>query len=119
MADEVGKAIIVGTEKPTQLDMTNHMHGRRMIRSAKNPLDACTVVSIFPKEIIEVKETIEPRKFIIPAGSMEKPGVLVVRSASWWKDYDVTQPVLEITNGSMQVAESIVKDYCNGMLGCN
>lgn len=127
MAEAVGKPVMVGggvvdgsPVPPTQVDMTSHMMNRRMVRAPANPLDKCTIVSIFPDEIPdEVKPTIEPSKFKIPSGSLAKPGVSVIGGASWWKDYDYTQPILEIRNSSIQVAESIVKDYCNGMLGCN
>ena len=120
MSEEVGKPIIVGTEKPTQLDMSNHMLGRKMIRSPKNSLDVCTIISILPMDLPEeVKPTIEPGRFKIPYGTYEKPGVLVVTGSSWWKDYDPTQPVLEIPNSSIQVAESVIRDFCNGLLECN
>lgn len=92
---------------------------RRMIRSAKNPMDKCTIVSILPKDVLEVKHTIEPGIFNILAGTFEKPSILVVGSSSWWRDVDAEQPLLEIPNSSIQVAESVVKDYCNGMLGCD
>jgi hypothetical protein len=117
MSEEVGKAIIAGN---TPLEFTNSMlNGRRLIRSVKNPMDRCTIVSIFPKEISEIKHTIEPGKFIIPAGTFESPSALVVGSSSWWKDIDVDQPMLEIPVSSIQIADSVIKDYCNGMLGCN
>jgi len=92
---------------------------RRFIRMQKNPMDKCTIVSIFPKEIIETKPTIEPGKFVIPYGSLEDPGLLIVGSSSWWNDYDIEKPVIEVPVSSIQVADSVVKDYCNGMLGCN
>jgi len=82
-------------------------------------MDQCTIVSIFPKEIEETKHTIEPGKFKIPAGTFEDPAILVVGSSSWWKDIDVDQPMLEIPVSSIQIADSVIKDYCNGMLGCN
>jgi hypothetical protein len=82
-------------------------------------MDRCTIVSILPKEINETKYTIEPGRFIIPAGTYEKPSILVVGSSSWWKDIDEDQPMLEIPVSSIQIADSVVKDYCNGMLGCN
>lgn len=126
MADEVGKPIMVGggvvdgqPKAPTQLDMTNHMRNRRMHRAPRNSLDICTVVSIFPKAVVEYKPTLEPNTWVIPAGSMEKPGICVVTGASWWKDYDPDQPILEVMNSSIQIAESIVRDYCNSILGCN
>jgi len=117
MSEEVGVPIRAGN---TQMAFTNALlNNRRLIRSVKNPMDKCTIVSVFPKEIVEVKHTIEPGRFIIPSGTYEEPGILVVGSSSWWKDIDIDQPMLEIPVSSIQVAESIVKDYCNGMLGCD
>jgi hypothetical protein len=95
------------------------LNNRKMIRSMKNPLDKCTIVSIFPKEINEVKHTIEPGRFHVDPGSFENPAILVVGPSSWWKDYDIEQPMLEIPNSSIQIAHSIITDYCNGALGCD
>src|SRR5260370_39947648 len=92
---------------------------RRLIRATKNPMDRCSIISVFPKEIHEVKYTIEPGRFDIPAGTIDSPAILVVGSSSWWKDIDIDQPMLEIPVSSMQIANSIINDYCNGMLGCN
>lgn len=90
---------------------------RRTIRGPVNPLDRSTVVSIYPKLIDELKPTISPGRFIIKPGSMEKPSILVVGSSSWWHDVDVEQPMLEIPHSSIVIAESIIKDYSNGILG--
>lgn len=92
---------------------------RRLIRSIKNPMDKCTIVSIFPKEIIEYKHTIEPGRFVIPPGSYENPALLVVGPSSWWKEIDMDQPMLEIPVSSIQIANSVINDYCNGLLGCD
>jgi hypothetical protein len=92
---------------------------RRTIRAPTNPLDKSTVVSIFNKEIKEVKPTIQPGIFHLRPGSYEKPSLLVVGTSSWWRDTDENQPLLEIPNSSIQVADSIVKDYCNGILACD
>ena len=116
MSEDVGKPLILGD---TQAEFTNYISSRRLIRAVKNPMDKCTIVSIFPKEIEEYKVTIEPGRFKIAAGSFEKPAILVVGSSSWWKDIDVEQPMLEIPVSSIQIADSVVKDYCNGMLGCD
>jgi hypothetical protein len=117
MPDEVGLPIRAGN---TQMEFTAPLfNSRRLIRATKNPMDRCTVVSIFPKEINEVKYTIEPGRFHINPGSFESPATLVVGSSSWWKDIDIDQPMLEIPVSSIQIADSIIKDYCNGMLGCN
>lgn len=92
---------------------------RRTIRAQINPMDKSTIVSIYPHVINETKPTIQPGHFHIDAGSPEKPAILIVGPSSWWKEIDDEQPLLEIPNSSIQVADSIVKDYCNGLLGCN
>jgi hypothetical protein len=90
---------------------------RRTLRAPVNPLDLSTIVSIYPKLIDERKPTIQPGRFIIKAGTIESPAILVVGPSSWWKEIDEEQPLLEIPNSSIQVADSIVKDYCSGLLG--
>ncbi len=92
---------------------------RRTIRAPVNPMDKSTVVSILPKVINERKPTIFPGVFELRAGTFENPSILVVGSSSWWREVDENQPLLEIPVSSIQVADSIVKDYCNGLLGCN
>lgn len=92
---------------------------RRAIRSPINPLDKSTIVSIFPKVIREVKHTIEPGTFELAAGKYEKPAILVVGPSSWWREVDEDQPLLEIPVSSIQIADSFVKDWCNGLLACN
>lgn len=88
---------------------------KRTIRGEVNPFDKATIVSIFPKEIDEKKETIQPGRFIIPPGSREKPGTLVVGPSSWWREIDEHQPLLEIQTAAVVVARSVVDDYCNGL----
>jgi hypothetical protein len=92
---------------------------KRVIRSTPNPLDKSTVVSIYPKKIDETKPTLQPGRYIVEAGSYEKPAILVIASACWWKELDDEQPALEVTVGSVQVADSFIRDYCNGLLACN
>ncbi len=96
------------------------IQNRKTIRAPLNPLDKCTIVSIFPKHVPpEIKHTIQPGVFQIPYGTYENPGVLVVGSSSWWREIDENQPLLEIPNSSIQVADSVVMDFCNGLLACN
>lgn len=92
---------------------------RRIIRAPVNPLDKSTVVSILPKQISERKATISPGFFEIPPGTYDKPAVLVVGPSSWWREIDEHQPLLEIPVSSIQIADSIVRDYSNGLLACN
>lgn len=92
---------------------------RRTVRAPVNPIDKATVVSIIPKLIEERKVTIEPGFFQLQPGSPDMPSCLVVGPSSWWREIDEEQPLLEIPVSSIQVADSIVKDYCNGVLACN
>jgi len=92
---------------------------RRTIRAPVNPMDKCTVVSIYPKHIRETKPTIQPGYFEIYPGSYAKPEILVVGPSSWWKELDENQPLLEIPQSSIQIADSVVKDYINGIYGCD
>lgn len=92
---------------------------KRTIRGPINPLDKTSIVSILPKSIIETKATITPGEFHILPGTVEQPSVLTVGPSSWWRELDPNQPLLEIPVSSIQVADSIVVDYCNGLLGCD
>ena len=92
---------------------------QRVQRAESNPIDKCTIVSIYPKVINETKATLQPGKFHIDAGTYEKPALLVVGTSSWWKFIDFGQPILEIPVSSIMIANSVVVDYCNGILGCN
>jgi len=89
---------------------------RRTIRAPVNPMDKATIISIYPREITETKVTIEPGVFNIKPGSYENPALLVVGPSSWWREIDEEQPLLEIPVGSIQIADSVVKDFCNGLL---
>lgn len=92
---------------------------RRTIRAPVNPMDKSTVISIYPKHIVEKKCTLQPGIFEIRPGTYDKPATLVVGPSSWWKEIDDNQPLLEIAHSSIVVADSIVKDYCNGLLACD
>lgn len=90
---------------------------RQINRLPKNDLDFCTVVNIFPKEIVEEKLTLEPPTYIIPRGTYKEPGLLKVFSASYWREMQENQPLIEIPVSSVVVAQSLVQDYSNGMIG--
>ena len=99
--------------------LANSLMTKKTIRAPVNPLDKSTIVSIYPKEINERNHTIQPGVFQIPPGSYDRPSILVVSSSSWWREIDEDQPLLEIPVSSIQVADSVVRDYCIGLLGCN
>lgn len=92
---------------------------RRTIRAPVNPLDKSTIVSILPKLIVERKHTIQPGVFEIRPGTYDNPATLVVGPSSWWKEIDENQPLLEIPHSSIVVADSVIKDYCNGLIACD
>lgn len=92
---------------------------RRTERMPVNPMDKCTVVSIYPKHIKEKKITLMPGYFEILPGSYANPSLLTVGPSSWWREIDEDQPLLEIPNSSMQVANALVRDYSNGLIGCD
>jgi hypothetical protein len=88
---------------------------RRTTRAPVNPMDKSTVVSIYPRPIEQKHYTITPGNYKIEAGSYEKPSILNVGPASWWREMDEEQPLLEITNSSVQIADSIIRDFCIGL----
>lgn len=92
---------------------------RQAIRTPVNPMDRSTIVSIFPVKIDEIKHTIFPGRFVIEPGTYEIPAILVVGSSSWWKESDPDQPLLEVPQGSTQIADSVVIDYANGLYCCD
>ena len=92
---------------------------RRTIRAEVNPMDKSTIVSILPKPISERKATITPGFFHLGPGSFDSPSILVVGPSSWWREIDENQPLLEIPVSSIQIADSVVRDYANGLLACN
>ena len=91
----------------------------RPVRATPNPLDKATLVSIYPMAIHEVKPTSHPGIFDIPAGTYDNPSVTIIGTSSWFKDVGENQPPLEIPNSAVVVAESVINDYCNGLIACN
>ena len=92
---------------------------RPPIRSIKSPTDRATIVSIYPKLIEEKKYTIFPNIFIIEPGSIEKPATLIVGPCSWFKSFANGQPSIEVLVSSIEIAESIVKDWSGSLLGAD
>lgn len=90
---------------------------RKTIMAPKNPYDVATIFSIYPRPIRDVKATIQPPVYELEPGTFEKPSSLLIKGASWWREIDPEQPLLEIPVSSIVIAESIVVDYCQGLLG--
>lgn len=104
------------TEAPIEALDLNYV---KLPKSNRSQYDKSTIVSIFPVDIEETKPTIQPALFKIPAGSIKSPSVVTVGSASWWKLFTDQQPPLEIVCSSVEVAHSIIFDYCNGLPECD
>lgn len=96
-----------------------HDFRHNVLRQPVNSRDKATIVSIYPRLVQERKFTIEPGYFEIQPGSIERPAILVVGPSSWWKALYEENTMIEIPQSSVLVAESIIKDYCNGIFGCD
>lgn len=96
---------------------TQQARGRMPIKMPVNPADKSTVVSIYPWEINEFKETLIPGHFHLDSGSFENPAVLTVGTCSWYRDVNPEQELMEVQQQSVIVADSIVNDFCVGVFG--
>lgn len=89
-------------------------------KAPDNPMDRCTIVSVYPRPIKENKPMVHPSVWEMPALPVEKINtdfnISVVAPTSWWKEMEDGQPWLEIVTNSMIMADSWIKDYCK-MLG--
>lgn len=92
---------------------------RKAIRQPDNPLDKSTIVSIFPREIVADKPTLQPGRWTIPAGTLVNPSISLIRPSSWFKDIDPDSDPIEIVVSSLLIANSIIDDYCNGLHACD
>jgi hypothetical protein len=92
---------------------------RKTIRGPVNPLDLSTLVSIYPKPIQFKNVTLSPGRWFLPAGDMDNISTLTIGPSSWWRDVGPDEPLIEIVQSSVQIAESLVKDYLGGMFACN
>lgn len=92
---------------------------RRTIRGPVNPLDISTIFSIYPRPIRFKNVTLSPGRWYLEAGSPEKPSSLQLGPSSWFRDVSLDEPLIEITQSSVQIAESLVKDYIGGMFAVN
>lgn len=96
-----------------------HELNRRTNRAPVNPLDKSTIVSIYPKKVEVKKITLLPGYWMIPPGSREHPAVITIGPSSWFKEVSYEEPLLEIPTSSIVIAESIINDYMNGIVGCD
>lgn len=84
----------------------------RVNRRPKNPMDKCTIVSVFPLPIVDYKPTATPNIHKIDAAPDNDFSITVVEGASWFKEMEEGQPFLEIPIPSTEVARALIQDYC-------
>jgi hypothetical protein len=89
-------------------------------RLPTNPMDRSTIVTLIPKILTEYKPTLFPGRFVIPAA---KPGdyeLFVVEPSSYFlANATDRMPPTEVQVNSVELAKSIVLDYCVGIIECN
>lgn len=86
--------------------------GRRVVTLLpKNPMDKTTIVSVYPREVVDVKPTLFPGRFVIPASTTDSFSLLVIEGASYFIPSPIEkQPPTEVQVNSMMLAESILHD---------
>lgn len=89
---------------------------RQIVRGVVSSSDKATVVSIYPRPINEYKHTLFPGHWQCDKGSYENPTCLVVGPSSWFLEKDEESPIIEVSVSAIQIAKSIVDDYCVGIL---
>jgi len=91
--------------------------GKVVVRQLpKNPRDKATIVSIYPREIVDFKPTLFPGRFIISAAEIGDFSLLVVEGSSYYiASRNERQPPNEIQVSSVVLAESIIKDSVPSM----
>jgi|SRR6185437_3479763 len=97
----------------------NDIVRQRINRLPVNPLDKTTLVSVCPFTIHEVKPTIFPGSFTIEAAPDNDFTILIIGPSSWFKEMEEGQPFLEIQSSSIIMAQSLITDFCNGLIGCD
>jgi hypothetical protein len=96
-----------------------YTRNRSVMRVPVNPLDKSTIISVYPKDIDEIKTTLQPGRFHIDAAPEGDISVTAIGPSSWFKELEIDQPLLEIIEPSVEVARSVIDDYCSGLLGCD
>lgn len=96
-----------------------HAQQRKVVRGTPNPLDIATIISVFPREVRDFKPTVFPGNFLIKPGTPEKPTLTYIGSSYWVAGGLMEMPEIEVPHSGIVMADSIIKDYCNGLVGCN
>lgn len=91
--------------------------GKRVLNLLpKNPMDKTTIVSVYPREIVDVKPTLFPSRFVVPAAGFNDFSLLIIEGASYFIPSMIEkQPPTEVQVNSMMLAESILHDSIPSM----
>lgn len=92
-----------------------YMNNNRIVQALPNQYDKSTIINCSPIELHEKKETLMPNLWKMPKGSFDKPQLLVVGQAFWFMERDEKAPMVEIPVSSVQLAESIIMDFCGSL----
>ena len=86
--------------------------GKKVIYTLpKNPMDKCTIVSIYPRDLEATFSTVFPGRYVIPKGSPDNPSFLVIESGSTFLASTLERmPPTEIQHSSYMLAKSIIDD---------
>lgn len=79
----------------------------------------CTVVSLVPFPIMEIKPGLIPGRFAIPESDTITPTLLSVGAGYHYVYLDETRGHLQVRDGSDEIARSIVQDYVSAQLMIN
>lgn len=87
----------------------------RVQRRPDNPLDRCTIVSVYPLEVVDYKPTVFPNTHRIEGAEDNDFAILVVKGAHYDREVGEDQPWIEIPVPSTDVARAFIQDYINGL----
>lgn len=86
--------------------------GKQMINLLpRNPMDVTTIVSIYPRDIIDEKPTMFPARYVIKAAPIGGFSLTHIKGASFFIPSSIErQPPTEVQVNSMALTESILRD---------
>jgi hypothetical protein len=81
-----------------------------------------TIVSIFPRRLVEVKPGLNPAEYVIPAGSVDNPSMLIIEDNVYYlMDSDPLsdskiQSKIKVPVRPIELAQSIIMDYVSALI---
>jgi hypothetical protein len=75
-----------------------------------------TIISIYPKEIRELKAGLIPNEYVVPEGSMDKPAVIHISDAKHLIPQAFGAPAIQSYESAEKVAKSVVFDWIKAQM---